>query len=227
MKSLIYLLFIFLLVGCPGPDAQIEKAKMYSLKGFASSPDDLATITLRSPSQVGPSNSVAFSPNDLETRKLFVAVLNRKIVLINEAIREGADKDAVDIDGYTSLMYAAFHGHMDTVKALLKAGVDKEIVDIKDFTALILASIEGHTDAVKALLRDGANKDVTDKKGWTALMWAAFKGRKDTVKALLKAGVDKTVVGKKGLTALTIATREGHRAVANLIDGYPELVDLL
>ena len=60
----------------------------------------------------------------------------------------GADVNAVEKDAMTPLMIAAFHGHLDVVKALARAGADVTRTDGDGSTALRNAQARGHTDIV-------------------------------------------------------------------------------
>ena len=134
----------------------------------------------------------------------------------------GANVDAVNSDGRTALMYAAWHGHTDTVNALAgthRANVDA--VDIPGRTALMTAAAYGHTDIVSALAgTHGANVDTVDRHGWTALMRAANNGHTDTVNALARThGANVDAVDNLGRTALMHAAYYGHTATVTALVG--------
>jgi ankyrin repeat protein len=68
-------------------------------------------------------------------------------------LADGADINALDIDGKTALMRAASKGHTETVNLLL----DHEALTLMPktnmaHTALIEAAINGHTEIVNLLL---------------------------------------------------------------------------
>lgn len=59
---------------------------------------------------------------------------------IEELIRQGADIDAKDYNGDTTLMYATMLGYKDIVKMLISAGADVNIKNIYSNTALIYSA---------------------------------------------------------------------------------------
>lgn len=64
------------------------------------------------------------------------------------------------------------------------------------------------------------------EKGWSALMLAARHGHQEVVKALLENGCDTSAQNGSGQTARDVAVFWGHRHVASLLSGSPD-VDLL
>jgi ankyrin repeat protein len=66
--------------------------------------------------------------------------------------------EAVDQDGFTALMCAAWKGHTDIVNALAGThNANVEAVNRNGCTALMIAVFNGHTDTVNALGRHGAS----------------------------------------------------------------------
>ena len=65
----------------------------------------------------------------VDVEKLLEAALIGDTDALREALAAGADVNAVDVFGWTSLMYAARFGHEACVKLLLAAGADVNAVD--------------------------------------------------------------------------------------------------
>ena len=63
---------------------------------------------------------------------------------IEEALRNGANANAKDNDGWTALMQAAVHGHTETAELLLKHGADVNAKRNDGSTALMQAAVNGH-----------------------------------------------------------------------------------
>ena len=66
-------------------------------------------------------------------------------------LEEGADVDAQDVYGNTSLHLAASYGDMAVVRQLLRARATNYLTNSNGNTALQEAAVEGHTDVVRLL----------------------------------------------------------------------------
>ena len=66
--------------------------------------------------------------------------------------------DAKDRNGQTALMWAAWQGHAEVVKALIAGGADVSVKNEDGDTALTSAESEGYTKIVKALKKAGAKE---------------------------------------------------------------------
>lgn len=84
-------------------------------------------------------------------------------------LEHGALIDAVDLDGWTALMWACWSGMPATVDRLLESGASPAAADAEGNTALIIAAQRGHAGIVSALLAKGADPSVRNKAGKTAL----------------------------------------------------------
>jgi ankyrin repeat protein len=62
--------------------------------------------------------------------------------------------------GDTFVMLAAYHGHADTVGALLSRGADPNRVNDRGQTPLAGAVFKGETDVIRALIAGGADPDA-------------------------------------------------------------------
>ncbi|OAQ36583.1 ankyrin [Linnemannia elongata AG-77] len=81
--------------------------------------------------------------------------------------------------GYTPLMMAARHGHLEVVEALIRLGHDRAETsrDLNNNNILMIAAEHGHL----AIFEVYATKfprvvEMSNKKGWTALTTAARFG---------------------------------------------------
>jgi hypothetical protein len=127
----------------------------------------------------------------------------------------GADVNARDWQGWTSLIYAAENGDITTVQTLLanKAHVNAKS-ESSGWTALMSAASRGHLPVTQALLANGAEANTRDKDDQTALLMAVQQGYTTLVQALLDGGADVNVKNKMGKTPLDIAEAQGFSKIA-------------
>lgn len=139
---------------------------------------------------------------------------------VQAAIKRGIDINAIGSNGQTALMYAAFYGHISTVKILIKAGANLDILSDEDFagtakTALIFAS--NRHEVIKILAKAGANVNMRSPDGLTTLMYAAMCGDSTAVEALIEANADLNIRDNRGNTAIMYAKSRKFDAVFNLL----------
>ena len=85
---------------------------------------------------------------------LIDAVKTGNLELVVNSIKNGADVNATDSDGYTALMSAAFGGHPEVAKLLINNGADVNATDS-----------DGHTRVnVSCLWRSSRSCEIIDKK---------------------------------------------------------------
>ena len=120
---------------------------------------------------------------------------------------------AIQKDGLTTLMRAAYIGRDDLIKDLIDRGADFSARDIAGYTALMCAAYSGKLSSVKTLGGGGADVNAYDLQGSTALMFAAQNGHLEVVEALIEAGSDPSIKGRQGLTASEFASQNGHAKI--------------
>ncbi|CAM5524354.1 MULTISPECIES: ankyrin repeat domain-containing protein [Streptomyces] len=91
-----------------------------------------------------------------------------------EFVEHGLPVDARDEAGNTLLMLAAYHGHADTVRALIALGADPDLRNARDQSPIAGALFKGADDVVGVLRRAGADLDSGTP---TARAAAALFGR--------------------------------------------------
>ncbi len=91
-----------------------------------------------------------------------------------------------DAKGYSPLMLASYHGHLDITALLLSWGGDANDSDFGGNTLLMGAAFKGHGGIVRLLLSHGADIDLTNEKGLSAALYAQMFGRGDVLKILRK-----------------------------------------
>ncbi|KAF9096320.1 hypothetical protein BGX23_011603 [Mortierella sp. AD031] len=122
--------------------------------------------------------------------------------------------------GYTPLMMAARHGHLEVVEALIRLGHDRAETsrDLNNNNILMIAAEHGHL----AIFEVYATKfpravEMSNKKGWTPLITAARFGAIGMVEILLHLGADINHRDEEGSTALHHAAAYGHIQTITLL----------
>ena len=142
---------------------------------------------------------------------LMVAAQSNALEATRALLNVGVDKDEVDEEGWTALIYAAAEGHAKVVEALLKAGANVNVAEEDDWTALAHAAHCGNADVVAVLLAtEGIEIDYEDDIGRTPLMQAITQRHGVVVQMLLDAGASvehNTVNGH--FTPLVLAAHRG------------------
>lgn len=137
---------------------------------------------------------------------LFSAVRARKLDLVHELQRAGADLKSTLPDGMTLLHAGAEAGDVEIVAYLLKQGIDVNVTDRLASTPLHRAvSARNAEDITRLLLQFGARPDARDHNLFTALHRPVEPG---VAFLLLQAGADasaKTAYGRDALSYQTNA----------------------
>ena len=94
---------------------------------------------------------------------------------------KGAD---IHHDGWNPLLYAAFNGHLDTIRWLLDSHVNINATSDNGTTPLMMAVRGNHRDAVALLLSKGADPAIKNEQGDNALIWAEKRDHQSIVKLL-------------------------------------------
>jgi cytohesin len=110
-------------------------------------------------------------------------------------IAEGADVNALALDGSTPLHYAAWNGYKEVAEILIDNGADlnvinNEIAGTPFITALDWAIQQGKTETADLLRKHGGMTVEELRSGMTPLHAAARKGLKEIVELLIHEGAD-------------------------------------
>lgn len=128
--------------------------------------------------------------------------------------------------GRTALQKATEDGNSKMVDRLVDAGADVNGPPVRygGVTALQAAAIGGYLGIAEKLINIGAYVDAqgAEEEGRTALEGAAEHGRLDMVQLLLNAGAGTSPsAGRQQFAnAVKMARRQGHNAVAKLLEGH-------
>jgi ankyrin repeat protein len=136
----------------------------------------------------------------------------------------GADKDARDVEGRSSMDHAAFIGDEVVLNILLEAGASVDPSPVDNKSALSWAAGQGHAGCVKKLIASGALVNAKDNESRTPIFWAVQFGHLELVKSMVAAGASLHVRDKYGRSALFAALQNGHWPVVEFImSQHPKL----
>ena len=125
-----------------------------------------------------------------QTQNVALLVSNGNKAEALSHIAAGADVNVLRSDGSTALLYAAYMGDAELVKALLDKGANPNLRNEYGAFPLSEAVQAGAQEVVDLLLAHKADPDLANLEGETALMVAARGGNLAAASALLKAGAD-------------------------------------
>ncbi len=157
------------------------------------------------------STSAAESP-------LIDAVKKQDVEAIRTLLKQKADVNATEADGFTALHWAAQRNDLQLVDLLLGAGANAKASTRYNITPLYLAAVNGNAAMLERLLKAGADPNGTSQEGQTMLMTAALSGKADAVRLLLTRGATiDTKEPYRGQTALMWAAAEGNTAAVDVL----------
>ena len=140
------------------------------------------------------------------TALILAAFLKHESVCLH-LIDRGADISLQGESGHTVAHWAAAHGLIELLKALIAH--PKVVIDIEDAngdTPILLAAQNTHYDCVRLLIQAGADPSRQGTKGYNCLHWAAIKGSPDEpFQAILQKIADVNAKDEKENTPLVLA----------------------
>lgn len=128
--------------------------------------------------------------------------------MLSEFILADYDLESRTDKGYTALILAAYHGHIDTVELLMKAGADPCAQDNRGNTALMGALFKGEISIARRLIGAACKPDQRNNAGQTAAMYAALFGRTELLAELRDKGADLNASDAAGNTVRSLANGE-------------------
>lgn len=151
-----------------------------------------------------------------ERTPLMAAVLADQTAMVRWLLRQGADSQLKDTEGFSPLMLSVRAGKSGPVAEL--APYHRESLD----SALLLAALVGQTEIIDTLTNYGASIYTRMDDGRTPLMIAAENGHASAVKLLLDIGTSRFSTDTEGRSAEDLAIAAGHAEIAALISREPE-----
>ncbi len=166
----------------------------------------------------------AVVPPEKLNERLFQAIYQEDINLVQSLLDQGADPSAKNLWDETALMDALSRHQVEIAKFLIERGADVKAKRRDGLTALHEAVFEPYPEMVEKLLQSGAEVDAARDDGQTPLIFSCSLGfgdavkRKQCIALLLGAGADIKAKDKLGRTALHEAAFEGDvEAVKTLL----------
>ena len=145
-------------------------------------------------------------------------IQNDNVAGVRNMIARGANKNAIDVLGYTPLHWAAIKGKVEIIEALLQNAVDKnpQCTNYK-FSPLHCAINENQNGAINVLLNAGVNIMAKDKDGNTPLHFASMHGNDAIVHKLIALGANVNATDSQGVTPIFLANYCGHTNIARIL----------
>ena len=141
-------------------------------------------------------------------------------------ISEGADVNAITLEGSTPLHFAAWNGRKEIAEILIDNGanlnvINNELAGTPFITALDWAIQQGRTETADLLRKHGGMTVEELRSGMTPLHIAAKEGKKEAIELLIAKSADvnaKVASGSsKDETPLDTAIRNKHPEIADLL----------
>ena len=142
-------------------------------------------------------------------------------------LKAGANVDAQDSTGCTSLMIAASQD-LDplTTITLIQAGTDIHKSDENGRTALMYAAAFDNARSLQSIIDAGGNPNTQDKDGKTALMWACQYGFANVATVLIEAQADLRIRDNKAYDSMMYALlAEDPQCLPLLIEAGLDVTD--
>ncbi|RTL07456.1 ankyrin repeat domain-containing protein [Candidatus Dependentiae bacterium] len=186
----------------------------------------------------GAIKSLEHRQSSFERTALHIAALFNHDKAAALLCEKGAQKNVLDIAGYTPLVIACLNGHIETVRSLVNAGVDLTIkirntdlslADDDQPMAIHLAALQGAQKIVTIFL--DAGQDVNSLNGWgqTPLHYAAMSLDEPMIKLLISRGARLDIKDSCGINPSTGKDFCGYsplgRAVKALRKANPGITD--
>ncbi|XP_029976356.1 histone-lysine N-methyltransferase EHMT2 isoform X2 [Salarias fasciatus] len=125
---------------------------------------------------------------------------------VNMLLETGqVDVNAQDSGGWTPIIWAAEHKHVDVIKSLLNRGADVTINDKELNVCLHWAAYAGNVDIAELVLNAGCSLASVNVHGDTPLHIAAREGYLECVTLFLSRGADIDIMNREGDTPLSLA----------------------
>ncbi len=149
------------------------------------------------------------------------ARIESKLKILDCLIKQNADVDLADREGFTPLMIAAMGNDEKSFKKLFNIGAKVELTNNYGETALHLAiKYNASCIIIEQLSMFYRKMDFKDNNGHTPFMIAAFRGKLDIMSSFFNKGISIDEADAKGWTALMHAVNCRNEEVVNNLLKY-------
>lgn len=164
--------------------AALSENDKKKITNIAKSENKDVDVLLREEGIVKFKESLEFRDNHKATALMMVCYINytdhsktlevgdSKLPFIKKMVENGADINALDKDGWSSLCWAAWSGCATICNYLIDQGANLSILDRQNNSLLMMAAMRGNTEVLEMLLGRGADASLKCKSGLTALDYA-------------------------------------------------------
>ncbi|CAK9046960.1 Ankyrin repeat and protein kinase domain-containing protein 1 (Protein kinase PKK2) (Sugen kinase 288) (SgK288) (X-kinase) [Durusdinium trenchii] len=136
-------------------------------------------------------------------------------------LKQLADPNGSEGEGWTPLHIAAINGNVDVCRSLMEALAELTRTNSDGSTALHVAAWSGQLQMMRVLCNARASANAAQNEGWAPLHIASRHGHAHVVQFLLEeARVDADVRVDAGWTASNIALWADHTAVLDILEQY-------
>ncbi|KAG7376382.1 hypothetical protein PHYPSEUDO_013650 [Phytophthora pseudosyringae] len=142
------------------------------------------------------------------------AALTGNATAVKALIEQGANVNAKDEFGGTTLALIARKGHLEMVQCLVKSSAGVNTKDKYGLTPLLLAAHYGHLKVLQYLMESGADVNIVNL---TQAMSAAESEHLEVAEFLVEHNADVSPKNAVGWTPLILAAREGHLEVVRCL----------
>lgn len=127
------------------------------------------------------------TPDAYDRRPLHYAAMHGHPAVVSFLLQQ-AESSPIDMDGYTPLMHATTHGHLDVLRIFVDSKISVEPTKVSnDLIPLSLACQYGHVETARLLLQSGA-KVIPNSEGLYPQHFAAKAGHEEICALLVEAG---------------------------------------
>jgi ankyrin repeat protein len=144
---------------------------------------------------------------------------------IRELVRNGADINFRNNQGWIPLTSAVFWGRRDAVELLIRLPIinprlrlSVDVPNLKGRTALHVAARKGKFDLIPLLVGARADVNAKDTDGWTPLHHAVFNSRSEAVRLLYGHGAKMNLRSYRGITPFMLASSSDRVTVPMTAD---------
>ena len=154
-----------------------------------------------------------------KTAVIYASNINNTKSVISLSKKDKTSINLPDNSGNTPLIYAAQHGYVSHINALLANGANPDYRNPETgISALTIAAAAGNSNMIRSLGKTGkANLNISDLQGRTPIFYAIEQNKLDAVRALVILGADINAQDFNGETPLILALKKKNIDCANLL----------